>query len=626
MCGMDSQGKDFKTKINKGSTTVMEDQRNDKNRSNDKIRSMNEWKEQKEQREEAERRSAEQAEAMDEYALMVERRKIRSEEIRRRRIRQLRKRMAISAGVIVCVALGATVVGMKVRGTKKQEKAEQLTVTESLEKCYTAFVKESQAKAAQAVTDTSPIIDENADDTAATNSATADDAQNANSDAQTSGTDSSKETETSSTTVSKKEAAAFAAWMEKTYPEETSGKLLDKVKADGTLSEKDIYDAVGSTMHVLKDQYEGKLKDTDTAKENHIYLKDGAKSGEVQISAAGDLCLEEDGYVLDYYNTVNGDLKQCISSEILDKTNSADLFFLNHEYTISDKGTPLEDKYYVFRAKPERMSILKDLGTDIVSLANNHVYDYGADALNDTADLLDEAEIAYVGGGRNKEEAEQPTYYIINGIKIGFVAASEGENYRFTPAATDTTPGIMECYDATEYNKVIAQAASECDYLIAYVHWGTEDDNQYTEQQTTHGKEFLASGADIVIGGHPHVLQGIEYTDDGPIVYSLGDFWFNDETKYTGLLNLNITVDGLQEMSFTPCLQSDYQTQYLTDTDEQRNLYDRLEALSPNISVDDNGVITENTSGASDTSDTSDSSDTSDTSDGSNTSDTSTNE
>ena len=603
----------------------MEDQRNDKNRLNDKIRSMNEWKEQKEQREEAERRSAEQAEAMDEYALIAERRKIRSEEIRRRRIRQLRKRMAVGAGVIVCVALGATVVGMKVRGTKKQETENEQTVTASLEKCYTEFVKESQAKAAQAVTDTSPIVDENADDTATaadTNNVTADDAQNAaSSDAQADGTDSSEKT--SSTTVSKKEAAAFAAWMEKTYPDETSGKLLDKVKADGTLSEKDIYDAVGSTMHVLKDQYEGKLEDADTAKENHIYLKDGAKSGEVQISAAGDICLEEDGYVLDYYNTVN-DLKQCISSEILDKTNSADLFFLNHEYAISDRGTPLEDKYYVFRAKPERMSILKDLGTDIVSLANNHVYDYGADALNDTADLLDEAEIAYVGGGRNKEEAEQPAYYIINGIKIGFVAASEGEIYRFTPAATDTTPGIMECYDATEYNKVIAQAASECDYLIAYVHWGTEDDNQYTEQQTTHGKEFLASGADIVIGGHPHVLQGIEYTDDGPIVYSLGDFWFNDETKYTGLLNLNITVDGLQEMSFTPCLQSDYKTQYLTDTDEQRNLYDRLEALSPNISVDDNGVITESTSGASDTSDesnTSDEANTSDTSDTSNTAD-----
>lgn len=593
----------------------MEDQRNDKNRSSDKIRSMNEWKEQKEQREEAERRSAEQAEAMDEYAMIAERRKVRSEEIRRRRIHQLRKRMAAGVGVIVCVALGATVVGVKVRGTKKQETVKEQTVTESLEKCYTAFVKESQAKAAQAVTDTSPIADKNADDTTTeTNSGTADDAQTASSDTQTSGTDSSEESKTSSTTVSKEEAAAFATWMEETYPEETSGKLLEKVKADGTLSEKDIYDAVGSTMHVLKDQYEGKLKDEDTAKENHIYLKDGAKSGEVQISAAGDLCLEEDGYVLDYYNTVN-DLKQCISSEILDKTNSADLFFLNHEYVTSDRGTALEDKYYVFRAKPERMSILKDLGTDIVSLANNHVYDYGADALNDTADLLDEAGIAYVGGGRNKEEAEQPAYYIINGIKIGFVAASEGENYRFTPAATDTTPGIMQCYDATKYNKVIAQAAAECDYLIAYVHWGTEDDNQYTEQQTTHGKEFLASGADIVIGGHPHVLQGIEYTDDGPIVYSLGDFWFNDETKYTGLLNLNITVDGLQEMSFTPCLQSDYQTQYLTDTDEQRNLYDKLETLSPNISVDDNGVITENTSSASDTSDKSDKSDKSDTSD-----------
>ena len=294
------------------------------------------------------------------------------------------------------------------------------------------------------------------------------------------------------------------------------------------------------------------------------------------------------------------DLSKCISQKILDQTNAADLFFLNHEYCISDRGTALEDKYYVFRAKPERMKLLEQMGTDIVSLANNHVYDYGADAMDDTIDLLDKAKIAHVGGGKNLDEAKQPTYYIINGVKIGFVAATEGENYKFTPAATDSTTGVLETYDTTVYNQVISDASKECDYLIAYVHWGTEDDEDYTSEQTEHGKEFLQSGADIVIGGHPHVLQGIEYTEDGPIVYSLGDFWFNDETKYTGLLNLEITSEGLQQMSFMPCEQKDSKTQYLEDAADQRELYDHLQELSPNITIDDKGVITE-TSDSTDT-------------------------
>ena len=173
------------------------------------------------------------------------------------------------------------------------------------------------------------------------------------------------------------------------------------------------------------------------------------------------------------------------------------------------------------------------------------------------------------------------------------MAASEGEQYKFTPEATDSTTGILTSYDTTEYNQVIADASKECDYLIAYVHWGTEDEDMYNSTQTEHGKEFLKSGADIVIGGHPHVLQGIEYTEDGPIVYSLGDFWFNDETKYTGLLNLEITSEGLKQMSFTPCEQKDSQTQYLNNAESQRALFDHLQEISPNITIDDTGVITE---------------------------------
>lgn len=358
------------------------------------------------------------------------------------------------------------------------------------------------------------------------------------------------------------------------------------------LTNAELYELTGESMYVLSDRYQGLLADEETAASNNIYIKESKEGEYVSISVAGDLCLTEDGFVIDHYDKV-GSLEKCISPEILKITNETDLFYVNHEYTISDRGAPLEGKYYTFRAKPERMSILKEMGTDIVSLANNHVYDYGAEALYDTADLLEEAGIPYVGGGRNIEEAKRPIYMIVNGIKIGFVGASNGERIKYTPQATEDTPGILRAYDTTEYNEVIQKASKECDYLIAYIHWGTEDSNYLNEDQQRWGREFLDSGADIVIGGHPHVLQGIEYVDGKPIIYSLGDFWFNHETKYTGLLKLNINLEGLQEMSFVPCLQTGFTTQYLSEPEEQQELYEFLEELSPNITIDSEGIIRE---------------------------------
>lgn len=391
------------------------------------------------------------------------------------------------------------------------------------------------------------------------------------------------------------EGDRFALWISEKYPEEMKAGLA-AVTDDGNFSSQEAYDVLGATLHVLRDDFLGYLKNESFAAERGIYIKSKDAQGgkeNASISIAGDLCLEEDGFVIDKYDEVN-DLESCISPEILDITRGADLFYLNHEYTVSKRGEALAGKLYTFRAGPDRMKILEDMGTDLVSLANNHIYDYGEEAMLDTMMYLDEAEIPYVGGGKNIEEASRPVYFVINGIKIGFVAASNAELTLYTPAATETKPGILEAYDTSVYNEIIAETAKECDYLIAYIHWGPEDVNQYAQYQTEQGKEFLNAGADIVVGGHPHVLQGIEYMDGKPVIYSMGDFWFNGETKYTGVLNLEISPAGeLNEMTFTPCLQTGYTTQYIEDEKEQREMYDFLESLSPNIVISDDGRITE---------------------------------
>lgn len=378
---------------------------------------------------------------------------------------------------------------------------------------------------------------------------------------------------------------SFSDWLLNKWGKNYQIAMVEKLSAG--LQKRDFYELTGNSLTVLADEYLGRLNE-----ENHIYQREGSGQGQAVLTFAGDLCLAEEGFVLDHYQEEKG-LSSAISQEILDETNGADVFFLNHEYCVSERGEPLQGKMYTFRADPGRMKILEEMGTDIVSLANNHVYDYGAEAMLDTVDYLDEAQIPYVGGGRNYQEAAEPVYFVVNGMKIGYVAATRAEKTRYTPEATEDSPGVLLTYDTEAYNQVIEEAARQCDYLVAYVHWGTEDSDQYEEYQHEMAEEFFASGADIIVGGHPHVLQGIEYLEEKPVVYSMGDFWFNDEDKYTGLLEVQISIDGLQEMRFVPCRQVNYTTQYLSNAQEQRELYDYLEELSLNVSIDDNGVIKE---------------------------------
>lgn len=478
-------------------------------------------------------------------------RRKRREEMREKRRRQVqRERMMIGA---VCVLLIAAITGgaaMFWRGHQAEKRADR--VREVIASGYREFLAQNTAEA------------------------------DSGEDAQ----------ETVAETGTSDEGTGFAQWLSEKYHEEMSSGL-GEVTADGDFTSKEAYQTLGVTMHVLSDDYRGLLKDESTSAEHNIYVRESSgKKDAVRISVAGDLCLEEDGFVLDKYDEVN-ELQECVSPEILNVTQNADIFYLNHEYTVSERGEALAGKLYTFRAKPERMALLEEMGTDLVSVANNHIYDYGEEAMLDTLDYLEEVKIPYVGGGRGLAEAKSPVYFIVNGMKIGFVAASNAELTLYTPAATESSAGILDAYDTALYNQVIAEASKQCDYLIAYIHWGPEDVNRYAGYQTEQGKEFLDAGADIVVGGHPHVLQGMEYIGGKPVIYSMGDFWFNGETKYTGLLNLDISPEGLEQMLFTPCLQTGFTTQYISDPGEQREMFDFLEGLSPNVQIDDSGVVTE---------------------------------
>ncbi len=256
---------------------------------------------------------------------------------------------------------------------------------------------------------------------------------------------------------------------------------------------------------------------------------------------AGDISLADDAVTTAKLQENDNDLSQCISPELLKIMNEADLMCVNNEFTFSTNGSPLEGKTYTFRSNPERVMFLEEMGVDIALLANNHVYDYGEISLLDTLDTLNSAGIKYFGAGKNLEEAMSPVYFEIDGKTIAYVAASRAEKYKMTPQATEDSAGILRCYDPALFIEVIKEADANADFVIANVHWGTEYSTVLEEAQLTTGKQYIDAGADVIIGSHSHCLQGMEYYNGKPIIYSLGNYWFNSKTLDSMLIQLHFS-------------------------------------------------------------------------------------
>lgn len=317
---------------------------------------------------------------------------------------------------------------------------------------------------------------------------------------------------------------------------------------------------------------------------------------DITICFSGDISLADDAVTIAQWEKEGKVLSQCISPELLKIMNDADIMCINNEFTFTTRGEPMKNKKYRFRANPERVALLQEMGVDLALLANNHVYDYGEISLLDTLDTLTNAGIGYFGAGRNLSEVLKPYYVEIDGITIAFVAASRAEKYKATPQATEDSGGILRCYDTELFLELIKEADANADIVLACVHWGTEYSTVLEDVQLTTGKEYLDAGADAIIGSHSHCLQGMEFYNGKPIVYSLGNFWFNSRSLDTMLLQLHIQGDREQpeiKVSIVPALQKNKKTTYLAKKEKQKELYKYMERISINVKIDENGVVTE---------------------------------
>ena len=203
----------------------------------------------------------------------------------------------------------------------------------------------------------------------------------------------------------------------------------------------------------------------------------------------------------------------------------ADLRFGNLECVLSNKGVPDPEKGCL-RGDPRYIAALRKTGIDILCLANNHAFDFGADALEDMVHAAKEAGIRVVGGGRNLAESRRCLVVTIKGIKVGFLAYSArdngGRNY-----AAEGVAGIAPL-DADAVLEDITRNKDSVHHLILSLHWGIEYSPYPTPDQVSMGRRFIDAGASLVVGHHPRILQGHENYKNGAILYSIGNICHSD--------------------------------------------------------------------------------------------------
>ncbi len=248
-----------------------------------------------------------------------------------------------------------------------------------------------------------------------------------------------------------------------------------------------------------------------------------AQDRSVVLRFAGDLLLAGN------YETA-ADTNAGLAFKDFTVLRDADIAMVNLECPITDRGTKVE-KPYNFRMRPSYVGAIKDAGIDIVNLANNHIFDFGEVGFFDTIANLDSAGILHVGAGRTRQEAHRPVVMELGGRRFAFLGYYGGDE---APVATADSPGVAQrAVRLIAKDVERARSRERADFVIVTLHWGEEKAEYPEPKYVNFGHAVIEAGADLIVGHHPHVLQGVELYKNGVIVYSLGNFIFGGNTRHT---------------------------------------------------------------------------------------------
>lgn len=238
-------------------------------------------------------------------------------------------------------------------------------------------------------------------------------------------------------------------------------------------------------------------------------------------------------------------------SEVAHVWRNADITFGNLECVISDESPQKGLRRREFLASSFYVKGLKDAGFDVLSVSNNHILQHGEEAFRNTISSLEKNGIKPIGHIPANMKEQEVVNIICNDIKIGFLS------YSLAKDEHNPTVSAYALYYRHE-EKIIEEVdkvRDTCDVLVVSLHWGEEYMPFPAGKQIDLAHKLVNSGVDVIIGHHPHVLQGIELYKGKTIAYSLGNFVFNkmfNRCRHTAILKLNIQSDGTQNPELIP--------------------------------------------------------------------------
>ena len=244
---------------------------------------------------------------------------------------------------------------------------------------------------------------------------------------------------------------------------------------------------------------------------------------------------------------------------VRDALSAADVTVVNLETAVTDRGTPA-DKQFAFRAPPSTMAALRDAGVDVVSLANNHGLDYGREGLTDTLEAARSAGLPLVGLGEDEDAAYAPHVVEVKGQRIAVLGATQVLDGQFVDAwtARGDEPGMASAKRVERLLDEVRRARSDADTVVVHLHWGEERNPCPLPRQQELAQQLVDAGADVVVGGHAHVLLGGGMLGDAYVDYGLGNFVFSgrrtEETLRSGILTLTVRGRQVEASSWAPAV------------------------------------------------------------------------
>lgn len=301
-------------------------------------------------------------------------------------------------------------------------------------------------------------------------------------------------------------------------------------------------------------------------------------SNEIGISFVGDIM---------FASNVEDKIKQTNPHYPFEKVRylltSSDFVMGNLETSVSVGGSP-QDKQFTFRSSPQYLESVKWTGINILSTANNHILDYGTNALTETLNNLDHYGLLHCGAGMNISDAFKPVIINKNNKKLAFFAASHvipsGNWY-----AVGHTPGVAGAYNPALLLQKVKESSQTNNLTVVYMHWGIEKAITPDSTQKTLAHQLIDNGADIVVGTHSHTVQGFEYYKGKLISYSLGNFVFTNQKNDSIILNVEVSDDGKITARVIPCEINQYRPEPLTSIIEKEEFYKMLEGRSVNVRI-----------------------------------------